>query len=366
MSTLATPLSHDDLTPAWFTDALGAAGIDAEVASFTRRSIGAGVGLMSRIEIVELAYSRGEGPDSVLVKLATAHEGNLAVCEAFDIYRREVLVYRDLASRFGAGTPTVIVAQVDNPREFVLVLEDLSDYRLGNQVDGCGADDARACVVALAKLHAEFWDDVERDELDFIPYESPSIHSDAMRDGAKAGWDPMTEIFGDVVPEHMRASKDRYLAAIPALQQWGATAPMTVTHGDFRMDNLFFATQAEHEPVMAVDWQGCLRTKGIRDVAYLLSQSMGVELRREHERELVALWHRTLVDLGVTGYSSDQAWEDYRRSVLTLWIMVVVIAGTLDPSNDRGRSWMTEMIRRSATAIDDLHLLELLAEFVGD
>ncbi len=61
-----------------------------------------------------------------------------------------------------------------------------------------------------------------------------------------------------------------------------------------------------------------MRAKGTRDVAYLLSQSMPIELRRLHESELVGLWHRTLVDEGVTGYSAGQAWEDYRRSVLAL------------------------------------------------
>jgi hypothetical protein len=42
---------------------------------------------------------------------------------------------------------------------------------------------------------------------------------------------------------------------------------------------------------------------------------------------------------------------------------VVVIAGTLDTSNERGKAWMTEMVRRSAAAIEDLDLLTLLPEF---
>ncbi len=59
---------------------------------------------MAALEIIELDYANGDGPDSVLVKLATANEGNLAVAVAFDIYRREVLFYRDLADRITAGT----------------------------------------------------------------------------------------------------------------------------------------------------------------------------------------------------------------------------------------------------------------------
>ena len=44
----------------------------------------------------------------------------------------------------------------------------------------------------------------------------------------------------------------------------------------------------------------------------------------------------------------------------TMWIPVVVIAGTLDPSNERGRAWMGHMVERAVTAIDDLDLLALL------
>lgn len=90
---------------------------------------------------------------------------------------------------------------------------------------------------------------------------------------------------------------------------------------------------------------------------------MPTDLRRAHERDLVARWHRTLVENGVKNYSPEQAWEDYRRSVLALWTLVVVIAGTLDVSNDRERAWMTEMIRRSAATIEEDAPLDLLPEF---
>jgi hypothetical protein len=42
---------------------------------------------------------------------------------------------------------------------------------------------------------------------------------------------------------------------------------------------------------------------------------------------------------------------------------VTVIAGVLEEGNERGRAWMTEMVRRSAATIMDLGLLELLTEF---
>lgn len=363
MTDVQIPNSHDEITVEWLDEMFRAAGADVEVKSFRRRPMGEGVGMMATLELIDLEYARGSGPDTIVVKLKAVNDANRAVALAFDIYQREVLFYRDIADQTSAGTPAVFLAHVDGPENFALVLEDLSGYRLGDQVHGCHRSDAEAAVVTLAKLHAPFWDDVDRPEFEFIPYDTPSVHGDALRDGCHAGWDPMVAAFGDAVPDFMLDVKDRFLAAVPALQEWLASSPSTIVHGDFRMDNLFFGIDEGHLDMMVIDWQGCLRSKGVRDVAYLLSQSVPTEERRQHERDLVALWHQTLVDDGVTGYSAEQAWEDYRRAVLALWILVVVIAGTLDSSNERGRVWMTEMIRRSAATIDDLDLLALLPEF---
>jgi Ecdysteroid kinase-like family len=129
------------------------------------------------------------------------------------------------------------------------------------------------------------------------------------------------------------------------------------------MDNLFFGTGPDQAPIALSDWQGLLRGKAAHDIAYFLSQSTPTELRRKHERELVGLWHAGLVAGGVKDYSAGQAWEDYRRSVLSLWSYVTVISGVLEEGNDRGRQWMTEMVRRSAATILDLDLLDLLPEF---
>jgi hypothetical protein len=65
----------------------------------------------------------------------------------------------------------------------------------------------------------------------------------------------------------------------------------------------------------------------------------------------------------VREYSSDVAWEDYRRSILYVWTLVVVVAGTLDSSNERARAWITQLLERSVAAIEDLGLVDLLPEF---
>ena len=151
----------------------------------------------------------------MVLKFPATNEANRAVALAFDIYRREVLFYRDVAALTPAATPEVYFAEIEGKENFILLLEDMSHYRLGDQIEGCGAADAELCMVELGELHASFWNDVDRPALEFMPYLYPSHHADALQQGAGDRVGPMLAVFGAVVPDHVRAIKDRYLAADP-------------------------------------------------------------------------------------------------------------------------------------------------------
>jgi len=361
---VALPKRAEEVDAEWLTAALRSKGLDVRVREIRRSPIGEGVGMMSGLQRLELDYESGEGPSALVLKMPATNDANRAVAQAFDLYRREVLFYRDVAPQSAAWTPTVYYAGIDGD-DFVLLMEDLSEYRLGDQVEGCGLEEALMGMEWLGKQHASFWGKVDDPSLEFLPLVSPSYSSDALMQGCAIGWDQMVEVFGEVLPEHIRGMKAEYLAAAPGLFEWMSTPPLTIVHGDFRMDNFFFGTGGDQESLIAVDWQGALRGRGSQDIGYFMSGSVRIEDRRAHERELIAAWHRQLVEGGVTDFSLDDAWEDYRRGVLYVWIIAVVIAGTLDPSNERGHRWMSEMLRRSVAAIDDLGLVALLPEFTA-
>jgi len=62
----------------------------------------------------------------------------------------------------------------------------------------------------------------------------------------------------------------------------------------------------------------------------------------------------------VAGYGIDEAWADYRHTVLYLWTYVSVVAGNLALGSDRAFAWMSKMVARNAAAIEDLDCLGLL------
>jgi hypothetical protein len=357
------PTRPEDVTSEWLSSVLSRNGFDGVVAGFKTERFGEGAGMMSLLTRLELDYASGHGPASVVVKMPSESDANRATAVAFHCYERETFFLRDISPRTPTRIPKVFHADIEGEEDFVIVMEDMRGYHIGDQVVGCTIEQARLGMPCIAQFHASFWGKVDHPDYDFIPYHYPSYVSDAMHNTAIAVWDQMAEFAGDALPQQLRDVKEEYLAAIPGLQKWETDEPRTIIQGDFRLDNLFFGTTPEQAPIALSDWQGLLRGKATHDIAYFLSQSTPTELRRKHERELIALWHEGLVAGGVEDYSAEQAWEDYRRAVLCLWSYVAVIAGVLEEGNERGRQWMTEMVRRSAATIIDLDLLALLPEF---
>jgi len=239
---------------------------------------------------------------------------------------------------------------------------ELSAYQLGDQVVGCTVSEAEAVMRWMGRLHATFWDRCLDPSLEFLPLVHPSYSSEGLMQGAAYGWDRMVADFDNVVPPHIADLKERFLAALPRVFEWMAEGPITVIHGDVRMDNLFFGTDPDQAPMIAVDWQGALRGRAAQDLGYFMAGSLPIDTRRAHERDLIALWHHELTNAGVSDYGAEDAWLDYRRGTLFVWTHAVVIAGTLDHTNERGRRWITEMLARNVAAFQDLKLIELIEE----
>jgi len=359
------PKHPTEVTPLWLTERLraaGAIGASHVITSFTSTPLGEGVGMLGVIARLELAYEGERGPlDSIVVKCATSTEANRAVAMGFRMYEREVRFFNELASRVGAGVPACYHARIDLATgDFVILLEDLAGYRQGDQVAGCDLDDAVLSIDVMARLHAAWWDAGDRPELEWVPTVDGDLHRGGMVAGTRAGWEPFVAGFGHLVPQELLDAGPRFMAGLSELHGRMGQGPQTLIHGDFRLDNVLFGVEAHHYPIALVDWQGIIVSKGAHDLAYLLSQNLVTEARRTHERDLVARYHARLGDEGVTGYSFDECWDDYRLACLWLFEYAVVIGGTLDPANERGSAFMTGLIERSALTITDLGLLSLL------
>jgi len=157
------PGNVSSLDAAWLTDALRSSGVlsaDSFVAACDAQPLGAGAGLIGMLGRVHLTFGGAPtgAPTRMIVKFPSAVPANRAVADAFDMYGREVRFYQTLASTTSIGHPRCyFAASAPTTTDFVLVLEDLGDRRIGDQVLGSDLNDAEVVVGAMATFHAENW-----------------------------------------------------------------------------------------------------------------------------------------------------------------------------------------------------------------
>lgn len=341
------PASTDEVTAKWLAGAL-----DLPIASIHKEPIGVGVGLLGELLRVTLTFKGDkpeDAPDTVVVKMPTHAAANKAIGMAFRFYERELRFFEEIAPTARVKVPTVLHSAMDIESErFVLVLEDLSHLELADQVAGMTVDQAIQAVQAIAPFHAQWWESKELESLDWLPAADHPITMQAAK-VYEDSWDHFVEKWQHVVPaggiELGRRVRDAYRQMLTEL----AVPPRTFVHTDFRLDNLFFGETG----VTVIDWQLSTRSSGVYDVAYLLSQSMDVDLRRANQDDIVGAWHARLCQAGVKGYSLDQAKADYASSVLVCLVVAVAAGADLDTGNERGESLVRALAERGFSAALD-------------
>lgn len=349
------------LTPALLTELLhehGALAGDAVVCDVAMEQVGDGTGMMAELSKLLLSYEgQTDAPSSLIAKYASQNATNREVAQQFNLYERETRFASELDPQTSARTPQTFFSGVDEDR-FLILMQDMTDYQVGSQVEGADLRQTELAIDELAKLHAAFWDRTA--ELDWIPAAADSYHAAALQAMAVDGVGNLADRFGDFLADEMKQCGGEFQAAIPEMQQWLVEEPTTLVHGDYRMENLLYGCQPDHHPLAILDWQGPLRARGMMDVALFLGHSTRTDVRREHEQTLLQRYQQGLEQQGIEPRDFSALWEEYRRTVMYNWIYVVSVAGGLDTSNEKAFAWMSQMVARQSAISKDLEVFELM------
>jgi hypothetical protein len=345
-------MAPDEITDDWLSEVLGT---PVSIARATR--IGDGlVGMNLRIELVADSVDEAV-PRTLIAKLPSPDPTSRATGIALRNYEREVKFYRHIAPTVDIRVARCYHAEWhEADGDFVLLLEDLAPADQGNQITGCTADMARTAVLELARLHGPRWDDPSLDEVEFLQ----------RRTGDEAAGLQM--IWGMMLPGFL-ATYARYLDAegIALIERFGErlgdwvegrTLPATVTHGDYRLDNLMFASSRGGSPVAAVDWQTPGHGPASGDVSYFLGAGPLPEVRREIERRLVEEYCDALGAYGVT-VDLVELWHHYARDAYA-GIVMSVVASQIVGSNERSEAMFAAMATRHTRHALDLGSEDLL------
>jgi hypothetical protein len=333
----------DEITPEWLAAAVGDGPI--EISSIAR----IGTGQMSQNH--RISYTNDGGvPQTVVVKLASDDAASRGTGVGLGAYLREITFYRELAPRIGGPLAVCHLAEYDDAEGwFTLLLEDVSPATQGDQIKGCKAEEARAAMLALARIHAPVLGDLALGSARWLNQENPL--NQALLTGLFASF---LERYGErLATEHVRVCE----RLVPSVDGWfnDMRPPLGLVHGDYRLDNLLFGEGTCH----VVDWQTVGWGPAMRDASYFLGAGLLVDDRRAHEEELLRTYHEALLQNGVTEFSFQSCWEEYRRQTFYNLVMAIC-ASMIVQRTDRGDEMFMVTVERAAQQALDLGSVELL------
>jgi hypothetical protein len=340
-----------DVTPEWLTDVLVHAGIEATVSDFSMANIGTGqVGQNVRFDLI---YSQGQGPNSLVGKFASDDPVSRQTGIAVNDYLKEVLFYQQLSSKLDVTMPKIYFSAInlEQPDEFVLMMQDLTPAVQGDQLAGCDADQANLALNELAGLAGPLWCDKSLKSLEWLA--PPPIN-----DNPSALWDMLAPGF---IERYEPRLAQEHLSLLEKFGQKFAaysandTEIFTLVHIDYRLDNMMFGGPY---PVAIVDWSPSIGS-GADDAAYFMGTGMDAEPRQQHERHLLKEYHDRLVAYGIDNYDFNACWLDYRRRSFAGMVMAV-IASMIVGQTERGDTMFMTMLRRSADMAIELEGLSAL------
>jgi len=354
-----------DLTTEWLTAVIGA----GTVSAFTVDRIG--TGQMSECYRIGLTYSDGgQGPASVVLKVAAADPSSRQTGLAMGLYEREVRFYSDVApvlrgrsdglERGGRGigpiAPCYHHAYDPETGVFDLVLGDATPAVVGDEIRGATPEQATIALTQLGHVHGPL---LGNEALAGAEWLNQGTQVDqGLVAALYAGY---IDRYRDQIAEEHRVVCERLVEAFDAYLAAEAESgrPQGLIHGDFRLDNMLFGQAGADRPLTVVDWQTVTWGPAFTDVGYFLGCALPVAERREHYDALLSAYHDAL------GPDSHVTVDDVRDGVRHqsfFGVLMSIVSPMLVARTDRGDEMFMAMMERHAQHVLDVDALAILPQ----
>lgn len=345
------PLTLDDVSAPWLSDALAKRFPGVRVSAVTREDERAGTSTSARF-LVE--YDQDGGHDTL--------PGSVYVKGGFDpVMRRRVWAalvqearfFAELAPDVPINIPQAYFTAYDEEvGQGIVVLEDMSTRGVdfGHITQGRGPDTIAAVIELQAKLHARFWASPRLDAYKAWGEPQRLFLQYLLREKS---WDEvMTRGYGDRITPILR-DREFALRALAACWAHDDALPRTLLHGDPHSGNQYF--EKDGAPGF-MDWQCTFPGAPGHDHAEMLCTSLTIDERRTHERDLLLHYREVLVAEGVEDAPSfDALWLNYRQNQMHNMAQAV-----FNPYDMQTQEVTDMSAERCLTAAEDLDVIGAL------
>lgn len=305
---MSIPQTLDGFTAEWFSDCLGWQIDEAKLLEINEGTTG-------RAKFSLTGDSRV--PKSLFVKIPPKDEAQRQFVKAVGMGYTEVGFYKQLASEVPVRVPRPYYSAFENDN-FVMVLEDLSatGCQYVQPEDKDIVFRGRNIVEELAGLHAKYWQSERFSNTGDLAW--LAMHGTGSVEGSVPYVKMAIDAVSKDMPDFFKTMATFYLDNAPHIVELWNAGPKTIVHGDAHFNNLFVDVKNGRRTGF-LDWALLSHAVGMRDVAYVLANSVPVEVRRTHEKDWIKRYCEIL-QKGNINYSFDQAWDHYRLLVVYSWV----------------------------------------------
>lgn len=281
---------------------------------------------------IQLTTSSSDEKNACIPKIYYSY-GDMASGSKFVVMENLSNGFVDSGILFGPGNPNNwnrdLKSQVEEayPRTSAP-----STYNVANQT-----------FLAIANVHAKFWRDATllQDEYDWLRCSSWINRKDEKSWRASQGliqgfwgkyninlkdgnngiqWDPLVR---EIVEKAMQG-----ISWESQQDRLNSNSQFTLVHGDFWPGNVMISTGANTEncanDIRLLDWEMVGLGSGPQDLGQYILSNMDPMERRECEKQLLQNYYQKLVSLGVTNFSWDECWLEYKIGGLERWLWFLV------------------------------------------
>lgn len=351
------PKRIDEITPEWLDSILRSHKVlgDSKVLSFIIEEKDY-IGWFSQVKRLRLLYDKDspDAPKTLIVKGMTLSEGTRSLGYASNFYNSEYHFYHELAKLNTIPTPKCYY-NIFTPEEILIVLEDLSYFKYGDQSKGATIEEIRLVVQEIAKFHVYWWQHKDTKQFDWLLYLDTQSRLNPLMECYQQCLPGFFEkLHFDLTPRQHELA-NQWLKQIPKMAKELSTPPTTIVHGDSRLANLFYAH--DYSNCVWIDWQFMVRSRSPVDLSYFLSCSVDPVVRRPVEKPLIEEYYRILYDNGIKDYSFKECWDDYRKGLY--YYFHSPVCATVLAHDDRLISLAKKIVERSYSALEDANIEEL-------
>lgn len=355
--------SIEEINIEWLTMVLRQAGIiyTANIKTINITPVNLS-GFLSNTAKLEITYSLPENaPKTFILKESSKDHEIRKICQEYQFYQREVNFYQSIAEISKIRVPKCYYASMNpNNGKHLLLLEYLGFADAGNRSRGCDKNDAEIVVEKLSYFHAMWWETNNLANLSWLPDLSSIYEFASTPETFSKSWEIFKSKYRDI-PKNIIVAGDKYSKnVIWVLEHLFQTAPRTLIHSDFHLDNIFFDRNKNIIEPIIIDWQLITRGKGITDVACLLGQNLDISVRRSCEKTIIDKYHNGLLKEGITNYSYKECVKDYKLSLIYHFFGLVFSIGAEDFTEAQEMVLLEKLVPRNIQAIEDSEAWKLI------